>query len=326
MNPSPLVSVLILNWNGKRDTSECLDSLAGWKKGEIIVVDNGSTDGSEEYFKEKYPSVRVIQSGANLGYAGGNNVGIRAALEGGADYVLLLNNDTKVDSTLVDTLVEGFSLKPDAGILGAKILLMAEPSRLDHFGGIWDKARGDFSYIGWRELDQEQAYPPFIPLDYACGACIMVKREVFEQVGLLEERFFLYFEETDFCFRARRAGYAIYAYPKAKVLHKVSASFTGGKPHSTYFFWRNRFLWMERNIALPLRSYYFLRLFGLALPALWVLTTLRLIQLGLKRTFLPHVDQKRGKERLAKYRACLMGMHDYLLRRFGKGRSDLFLK
>ncbi len=317
------VGIIVLNWNGKKDTAQCLDSLRKIESAdvEIVVVDNGSSDDSVSYFRESFPECTMIETGYNLGYSGGNNVGISYGLKQGFDYFFILNNDTVVDPEVVKGFLSGFERDPKVGILGGKIYLMADPTRLDHFGGTWNPKRLDFDYVGHRAQDQGWDVP--LELDYVCGAAIMVKRAVFEKVGLFDPRFFLFWEETDFCFHARRAGFSVMTCPEAKVWHKVSASFTGGKPHAAYFFWRNRLLWIERNFKGIKRAYYLSKLIGKSFGSFYSLKGIRSLQQLLQKAV--GKDISRNQERLIRYDAALCGIKDYLLRRFGEGRSKKFM-
>jgi len=286
------VAIIVLNWNGKEDTTKCLQSIQKltYRGAEIIIVDNGSTDGSQDHFRTHFPHFTLIETGENLGYAGGNNVGLTYALNRPFEYFFILNNDTIVDSSIVEAFLEGFNQYPNVGILGAKIYLMNEPGRFDHFGGNWNAKRLEFNYVGYREVDDQKTWEQPQELDYVCGAGIMIRRAVFETIGLFDPRFFLFWEETDFCFRARRAGFGVMFQPKALIWHKVSASFKGGKPLSTYFYWRNRLLWIERNFKGPKRIFYLSKLIG-------------------KNLFRLYLTRRNN--------AALLGINDYLMRRFG---------
>ncbi len=306
------IAVVILNWNGKKDTLACLASLKDQTHSpyEIIVVDNGSTDGSLEAIREAFPQVHRIESKTNLGCAEGNNLGIRCALERGADYLLLLNNDTDPDPGMLAAFYAARS--PDS-ILGAKLYLYDKPDIFDHLGGRWDPQTATFDLIANRMQDDHKSWEEPMELDYVCGAALFAPRAVFETVGLLEPRFFLIWEESDFCFRARRAGFTAKLCPQAKVRHKVSASFVGGKPHSTYFWWRNRLLFIERNCSLEEKR----RLFRtIVFPE-----ALHILKLFLLKTALlylsPPSKREAKKNNLRKQRAALLGVRDYLLKRFG---------
>ncbi|NGX37381.1 MAG: N-acetylglucosaminyl-diphospho-decaprenol L-rhamnosyltransferase [Chlamydiae bacterium] len=312
------VGLIVLNWNGLADTEKCLESLQHLEGVEIVVVDNGSTDGSQEALRGK---CTLIETGQNLGFAGGNNVGIEYGLKQGFDFFLILNNDTVVDPNIVQAFLEGFEAHPKAGILGAKIYLMAEPNRFDHFGGMWNKKTLAFDYVGYRELDKGD-WEESQRLDYVCGAALMVRREVFEKVGLFDPRFFLFWEEADLCFRARRAGFEVMSCPKAKIWHKVSASFTG-KAHGAYFYWRNHLLWIERNFKGSKRVYYLARLLGGKLFFFYAQKSVRTLQLIMQRV--TGRDTTRNRERIVRTNAAVCGMHDYLFRRFKAGRSKNFM-
>ena len=243
----PSIALIILNWNGKKDTLACLQSVLeiDYPNFAVIVVDNASSDGSQAEIRSCLPQITLIENPKNLGFAEGNNIGIVEAMKRGADLVFLLNNDTVVDPLILQRFVEMFEKEPKAGILGATLFLFDQREKLDHLGGFWNGKKGKFDFVGLR-ANQEEVFPQ--ELDYVCGAGLIVKRSVLETVGMFDPRFFLIWEESDLCVRAKRAGFAVLTCPGANVWHKVSASFTGGKPHTTYYWWRNRLLWIEKNV------------------------------------------------------------------------------
>lgn len=250
MEYKPRVSIIILNWNGKEDTCQCIKSSQKieYSNYEIIVVDNGSQDDSVEYFKQQFPEIFLIETKANLGYAGGNNQGISYALSNGADFVFILNNDATVDPFIINNLIKVAESNPNAGILGAKIYHFSEPQKIWFAGGAWLPETANFTHLGVGEKDSPQ-WNQVRNIDYACGCALLVRSEVFKKIGLFESKFFLTWEETDFCYRARRSGFECLLVPDAHVWHKVSASFKGGElglVHK-YFMTRNRLLWIERN-------------------------------------------------------------------------------
>lgn len=321
----PKVCIIILNWNGKKDTLECLSSVQkiSYSNFETLVVDNGSTDDSASAIKEQFPSIKIIETGKNLGYAEGNNVGMRYGMDHGADFLFILNNDTVVESPILTHFIQAFEKEPDAGILGAKIYLYSERNRLDHLGGSWNRKKSAFDLIGYRKLDDEGAWNKMLPLDYVCGAGFMISRKLISAIGVLEARFFVYWEDTDYCFRARRAGFKVMSCPEAKLFHKVSSSFVGGKPHTSYFYSRNRLLWIERNLSTQEK----LRLFFptlLEFLNVYKLKTLKSAQLSLLKLFRPAADLKKKRELLLRYRATLQGGKDYLFRHFGDGPSWIY--
>lgn len=228
--PSASIAVIILTWNGKDLTVECLRSFAAVKTPHLrlFVVDNGSTDGTVAAVKAIGDArVILIENGANLGFAAGNNVGIRRALDDGAGFVLLLNNDTVVDPSFIDRLLDAMNEVPGIGIAGPKIYYFEPPDRIWFAGGEVSMWRGTARHIGIREVDRGQ-YDRARDCDYVSGCALLARREVFEQVGLLDPGYRAYFEDTDFCVRAARAGYRIRYVPGAKVWHRISAS-TGGQ-------------------------------------------------------------------------------------------------
>jgi len=312
--------IIILNWNGKQDTLECLESLSHVNSPhQIIVVDNGSKDDSVEAISAAFPSVTLLETGENLGYAEGNNVGIREALKQGASHLLILNNDTTVEPDFLDAF-----LANDDAVQGAKALLTSDPSTLDHLGGMWKIEKGTFSLIGCRE--KASKWNDRIPLDYVCGCALFAKAEVFKKIGLFEPRFFLFWEESDWCARAKKAGYQPYFCPKAKLYHKVSGSCRGGKAHTTYFWWRNRLFWVARNCSKKEKRSLYLRTLIPEMGHILKLYPLKALQLALLKVVKPQVDLTEKKERLRNYKAALTGMKDYFLGRFGNGPAWIFTR
>lgn len=251
----PLIFVVILNWNGRKDTLECLDSLlcAKYANYRIIVADNASSDGSVEAIRHSFPSVQVVVNEGNLGFAEGNNRGIARALEGNADFVLLLNNDTVVDPDILGSLIEAAKRMPNGGVFGPKMYYHSQPNRLWYAGGYWDVSSLSFGEYGAGEEDVGQ-YDVLAETEWVIGCAMFVRVEVFRRIGLLEPMFFLNNEEIDFCSRARRAGYSCVYVPKARLWHKISVSFGGEfSPLKEYFSARNRLLWARRNAIPSLR-------------------------------------------------------------------------
>jgi GT2 family glycosyltransferase len=247
---NPEIFIIILNWNGKSDTLVCLNSIQSlqYLYYKIIIVDNGSTDSSAHEIRALYPEMAIIETGQNLGYAEGNNVGIRYALEHDADYILLLNNDTTVAPDLLDQLVNAAQKDPDAGVFGATLLYMDKPDTVWFAGAQWNAQTLTFDYPY-----QDQPLPDNLSsaTDYACGAALFFRAEVARSIGLLDARFFLVWEESDWCLKATRAGYRCKLAPSAYVWHKVGASFDGeSSPLRQYFSYRNRLLWAEKNLSL----------------------------------------------------------------------------
>lgn len=227
---APKVSVVVLTWNGRLLTLDCLESLAAitYPGLAVVVVDNASTDGTAAAIRDRFgDEITVVVNDSNLGFSGGNNVGIRRALEDGSDFVLLLNNDTVVDPGLIEGLVAVFDKNPRAGIVGPKIYYASPADQIWFAGGMVSLARGTARHIGIRETDHGQ-YDGDSEVDYVTGCALMARREVFESVGLLDEGYRAYYEDADFCLRARDRGYEIWYTSGGVLWHKISAS-TGGQ-------------------------------------------------------------------------------------------------
>lgn len=247
------VAVVILNWNGKQDSLNCIRSVRALEYGniEIIVVDNGSIDGSVDAIHAFYPGVRLIATGKNLGYAGGNNVGMREALAHGANFVLVLNNDATVSPNLIDCFLSASAKEPLAAAFSAKIYYQSRPDIIWYAGARWMQRLGRFVHLGHGEQDDGLTYNNLEETDYASGCALFTSARVIKRVGLLDEKYFLMFEEADWCYRARSLGYKIFFVPEAKVWHKVSTSFGGeSSPLANYFLFRNRLLWSFRHLGV----------------------------------------------------------------------------
>jgi GT2 family glycosyltransferase len=219
---------------------------------ETIVVDNGSTDGSDAEVERRFPGVELIRTGANLGFAGGNNVGLRRALERGADWMLLLNNDAWADPGLAAALDAAARSRPDAGVLACKVYFEEPPNELMYAGGSVKLRLGyGGRQTGWGERDTGQ-YDRLRDVDRATGAAMAVSRAAVERAGLLDEELFAYVEDVEWCIRIRRAGFAIVFVPDAKAWHKGSAS-TGGVASTAnlYYDTRNTLAVCERHEPLP---------------------------------------------------------------------------
>ena len=216
---SPLVYIVVLNWNGWQDTVACLRSLEllDYNNCRVLVVDNASSDDSVVRIRGSFATVEVIRTDKNLGFSGGNNVGIRRALSEGADYVWLLNNDTTVDPTALRALVERAEADPKVGAVGSAIYDVAEPKRLQAWGGghvnFWlGRSRNFLS-----PLSDEK-------IEFLSGTSLLLRRPVLESLGLFDEGYFFYWEDTDYCFRVRQAGWRLAVAGGSRVWHKESAS------------------------------------------------------------------------------------------------------
>jgi GT2 family glycosyltransferase len=235
---SPLASIVIPNWNGAHHLPVCLDSLRDqtYAHLEVILVDNGSTDGSQRLVAEQYPEVRLLALDRNLGLTGGNNAGFRIAR---GQVLISLNNDTEVDTHFVEALVATLEARPEAGMAAAKMLLFDERHRIhsagDGYGvdgipfsrGVWQQDQGQYDEPGW--------------IFGGCGGAVAYRRAMLDDVGLFDESFFMYCEDVDLNWRSQLAGWRCWYTPEAVVYHKLSA--TGGGPIASFYTGRNT-LWV----------------------------------------------------------------------------------
>ena len=251
------IGIIILHYKGKNLTINCLTSLEGLKDSNIslikILVDNNSPEPIEG-LEKKFKDIVILKNSQNLGFAEGNNVGIRYALKNGARWVLILNNDTTVAPDLLIQLIKQSSLINQSGILGPKIYFAPgfeyhknryKPAQRGkvfwYAGGIIDWRNVYCSHRGVDEVDEGQ-YDRVEETDFVSGCAMLVKKEVFEKIGLFDPRYFLYLEDVDFCQRAKKAGFKIIYVPDGKVWHyNASSSQVGGALHD-YFITRNRLL------------------------------------------------------------------------------------
>jgi GT2 family glycosyltransferase len=247
-----VVVAVVLSWNRREDTLACLRSLAAADPSpHVVVVDNASTDGTSEAVRREFPAVKLIENPANVGFAEGNDVGIRHALGHGAEHVLVLNNDTEVDPGFLAPLLDEAARRPDAAALSPKILF-AEPRDLIWFAGAEYEPRSGYNgrHRGYRERDDGR-FDDVVETGRVCGAAMLVPRAVLEQVGVFDPELFAYSEDTDWSLRAREAGYRHYVVPASRVWHKVSAA-SGGEssPTALYYDVRNALVVAERHAPL----------------------------------------------------------------------------
>ncbi|AIY90182.1 glycosyltransferase family 2 protein [Geoglobus acetivorans] len=307
----PRVSIIILNWNGWKDTVECLESLyrIDYPNYDVIVVDNGSEDDSVQKIREyaegkievsskffeyspgnkpirvfeiseeearegkfnrpvyeKYDVDRrmiLIRNNNNYGFAGGNNVGIKFALSVfDSDYVLLLNNDTVVDPGFLRELVKVADSDGKIGIAGPKVYYYENPSMIESMGGKINLYTISTSLIGNKEIDAGQ-HNKIIDVDWVSGCCLLFKKSVIYTIGLLNPAYFLYFEETDFCFRAKKKTRLV-AVPESRIWHKSASTTTRFTGLGRYYTTRNRIKFARKNlnsIKLSIFMTYFILIF-----------------------------------------------------------------
>ncbi len=260
----PLVSIITVNYNQTQVTRELLHSLRRitYEPVEVIVVDNGSPDTSIRSLPQEFPEINYIQAERNLGFAGGNNVGISASK---GEFVFLVNNDVEVTPGFLEPMLDIFQQYPDAGMASPKVLY--PDGRIQYAGAIGINAvTGRGKRLGWNETDEGQ-YDKIYKTDLGHGAALMIPRRVIDEVGLMPEVYFLYYEEHDWCEQVKRKGYRMYYVGTSSVIHKESVSTGGDESYlKVHYLNRNRLLFMRRNFqGVP----YFIGLmffFLLAMP------------------------------------------------------------
>ncbi|HHJ07273.1 MAG TPA: glycosyltransferase family 2 protein [Anaerolineae bacterium] len=294
----PTVISVILNTNRREDTLECLASLEqlAYENHKAIVLDNSSTDGSVDAIRASFPAVEIIRLVDNLGYAGNNNTGIKAALDQGADWVFVLNEDTVLAPDCLTHLVEVGESNKQIGIVGPMVYHHNEPAVIQSAGGMlgpyWESI-----HLAKDQVDRGQYTQPH-EVEWISGCGIMVRRQVIEQLGMLDERFFYFWEETEWCLRAAKGGWRIMHVPQAKLWHKGVQRNYKPKPSLLYYNTRNRFLMYAKHKA-PLSVWM----------AAWQQTLRTLISWSLKPKW-----RAMREHRNAMWR----GMIDFLRHRWGQ--------
>ncbi len=248
---APLASIIIPNWNGLQHLPACLDAMRAqtYSPIEIILVDNGSTDGSQAFVADHYPEVRLLALDRNLGLTGGNNLGFEAA---SGEFLISLNNDTEAHPQFVEALVAALIEHPEAGMAAAKMLLFDRRDHIhsagDGYGrdgipfnrGVWQRDEGQFDDPGW--------------IFGGCGGAVAYRRAMLDDIGMFDESFFMYCEDVDLNWRAQLAGWRCWYTPQAIVYHKLSA--TGGGPIASYHTGRNTLWVIAKNYPGPLLRKY----------------------------------------------------------------------
>jgi len=243
------VILLILNWNRPSETIGCLESLAV-AEGPVpatIVIDNGSSDDSVVRIGEAFPEIELLSTGQNLGYAGGNNQGIRRALDEGAAWVGILNNDVRVAKDFLGKMLEVMASDNSIGVVIPILVEADDPELIWTAGAGIDNGRGTVvRHMAGQPVSTLEDARPF-EVEVAPGAAMLVRRDVFLNAGLFDEQYFLYFEEGDWSLRVRKAGYRIVVAPAARAAHKVSATLGQYSAITDYYYNRNQFRFILRN-------------------------------------------------------------------------------
>ena len=242
----PRVACVVLNWNGWQDTLACLEGLSRvcYPAFTTIVIDNGSTDDSPSKISASYPHVELIESGGNIGFAAGNNVGIRRAIEDGFEYIWLLNNDTIPEKESLTELVRKAESDQRLGAVGSILHYESDPDHIQAWGG--GKVSSVFGYATHAVAAKPDAW-----FDYLTAASLLVRTEAFQEVGLLDESFFLYWEDTEFGFRLRRYNWRLGVASGARVLHKESGSTSGAGGARARYFTTSGILFLSKVAKSP---------------------------------------------------------------------------
>lgn len=250
MSVNPRVNIILLNWNGLKDTLECLESLQkiDYDNYEIIIVDNNSSGADVKTIRERFGDYikQIIVNKSNLGFSGGNNVAIDLAIESDADVVLLLNNDTIVERDFLSRLVMASKDHPDAGILTPMINYYDNKAVIWSAGGEISKIKASGFSFGYNNKDK--FYRKNYYCTFASGCCMYIKKEVFTKIGLFDEKYFLYLEDTDFCYRTNKAGFKILYVGRSTIYHKVQS--TTSRENTLlpiYYSLRNRLYFAKKN-------------------------------------------------------------------------------
>lgn len=245
----PSVHAVILNWNGLDDTLECLASLRAQNYPAITihVVDNGSVNDEATIIGQRYPDVAVLRQKENLGFCGGNNVGIKRALATGADFVLILNNDTILPPDCITNLMHAVRQRENLGAASPLIAHYPDVDSIWFAGTVWESQTAGLRVpASGQTRDQQTSTEPYTT-NFACGCCLLAPASVWRTIGLFDERYFAYYEEADWSSRVMKAGLECYVIPSATVYHKVTRSTT--PVVVTYMMARNRLLWMRDHLS-----------------------------------------------------------------------------
>lgn len=258
----PKVFIVILNYNTIKDTVECINSLKNIDYGnyEIVVVDNSETMDCYNSLINQFKEYKIIRANENLGYANGNNIGIRYALDNGADYICVLNNDVAVEKDFLSKIVRVLNQNKDVGIAGPCICEYKDRSKVQCAGANISLYTGLTKRIS-RGMVYDNSNKENAEVDFLGGASFVCKREVFEKVGLIPENYFLFFEETEFCIKAKKNGYRLLCVYESKIYHKGSSTISKFGGLSYYFLNRNRVVFIKRNCNVIQKTVFSIYIF-----------------------------------------------------------------
>lgn len=300
------VMVGMMNWNQKKDTLWSLDSLRAVKepKIKIVLVDNASTDDSIAVISRDFPEVTILANKTNRGCAGGRNDLLRFFLKSDCQYLMFFDNDARVMPDTIQVLVEEINRAEEIGVLGVKAYYEDRPNVFWTKGGDrFDPMNGGFHNMGQKEEDRGQ-YAKMEEVDSVPGGFTFMKRRVAEAVPEIDERYFIYFEDSDWCFRVRKAGFKIMTSARAKVYHRVSGSLGMESPRFYYYRIRNRFLFMKDNAPDYFLKFAF-KFYFLSLPSLVLTLFLSRKPRQILGVFLGILDYIRGRWNVCTHQALL---------------------
>jgi GT2 family glycosyltransferase len=297
--PVPKVSIIVLNYMQWHDTIACVCSLqrCTYQNYEIVLIDNGSPNDSENQLRKQFPDLTFFQTGNNLGYTGGINYGIKKVLQGNPEFVLVINPDTTVEPSFLDHLVAGMVGNPNAAIVGGTIFHSNDKNKIWYAGG---------KLLPWRGLAHhftslvEGAVTPqekFIRVTFVTGCLMLIRVSALNNIGLLDDRFFMYYDDIEYCSRAQRLGYILLYVPEAKILHNIVC--VDKAVYKLYYSMRNRYLLIRTAFSGMQR---------------WTAMIYFSISIIVKMINWRFVNVKY-------YQALRMGIEDYFAGRFGRGRG-----
>lgn len=266
MNIDKKVGIILVNYNGKEYNEECINSIldSSYKNIEIIVVDNGSKDGSVEILKEVFKEkIELILTGKNLGFSGANNIGIEKALNDGCDYIVLLNNDTIIDRNLIGNMLIA-SIEEHNSVISPKIYYYDNKKIIWSAGADIRWKKGVTDQRGINKIE-DGSFNKREEVEFGTGCCLLIPSNIVKKVGMLSEEYFLYYEDTDYCMKIKEGGYKIVYEPTGVLYHKVSAS-TGGELSVGYIYYntRNRLIFNNKynkvSKIIYMTYFYFTRI------------------------------------------------------------------
>lgn len=257
---NPLIYIILVNYKSYKDTIECMESLRriNYDNFKVVIIENGSNDNSYELIKKHCRDEVVIKSEKNLGFAGGNNLGIEIAMSDCAEYVMLLNNDTIVESDFLIHLYETFNYDKNVGIVGCKINYYNNKNIINYGGGeiVWNK----FTTVFFDTDKVDTNDKGVKEITFVSGCAMMISRSTIEKIGMLDHSYFMYYEDTDYCAKAMQAGFKLLYQPKSKIYHKISSSSGGDlSPFVLYWSTKNRQKFRKKfakNVSILNRVYF----------------------------------------------------------------------